>query len=533
MHACPASRLALPLTLALLPACGDSGGDTSPDTSSSSSTAATSSGSSTAPTSSTGSTSGDPTGSSSSSGEAPTSTTVEATTGTSTTDATTTSDTTDAATSSTGEPVGPWIARFGAPEDLRATGLGFGPEGELWVAGDFLGALDLGAGPLKGVGTGIFLGKFAADGTPLHSEALFSASDVPTFTQVTGLAVDSTGAVIVTGWLEGSYTIGGAQLVADELDVFVGKWDADGAPLWGRKFGAVDWQVGEALAVAADDTIWVAGATLAPFNVDDFELTGAASTGMFAVRLAADGKALAGAWWGDEGDQEIRSIAACPDGSAAIAGFFDAPLKFAGDTVEPVGDKDIFVGRIDAAAGPLWISAYGSAGSDNATEVVCGDAITFAGSVTDAVQFGELMLEPAGDNDVVLARLDLDGALTWATAITGFDDQLPTGLVALPDGGVAVTLRTYDVAKLGDETHTSAGQSDILYARYAAAATTPAQVIGLGDVGADGAGPLALGPDAAVALTGTISGTATWPGLRPVTAVGPTDLVLVRFSAAE
>jgi hypothetical protein len=517
----PAPRLPLALLVTLVPcACGDNGEvNTTGTTGMTTATSSTSSATTTT-------------------GELPT------TTGTSsdesTSDPSTSGSTGDITTgasgsTSTGEPpaAGAWIERFGAPDDLHANGLGFGPAGELWVAGDFFGALDLGSGPLPGMGTGVYLGKFAVDGATLHARALFPASGEATLTQVTGLAVDSTGAVIVSGWLEGSYEIGGEVLVADELDVFVGKWDSDGAPVWGRKFGAVDWQVGEALAVAADDTIWLAGATLAPFTVDDLELTGTASTGMFAVRLAADGQAIAGAWWGDAGNQEIRSIAACPDGSAAIAGFFDAPLAFADDSVEPVGDKDLFVARIDAQAAPLWLAAYGSASTDHATDVTCGIDIAFAGAVTGAAQFGDLEVTPSGDADLVLARLDLGGALLWATAITGPEDQLPTGLAARPDGSVSVTLRSAGTATLGDAEHTAAGASDIVYAAYPAAADSPSRVIGLGDVGPDGAGPLALGPDGAAALTGTISGTVTWPGLPPVTAAGPADLVLVRFTPDE
>ena len=432
---------------------------------------------------------------------------------------------------STGEPAADaWIQRFGAPEDQHPTGLGFAPQGDLWVAGDFFAqSLELGTGPLMGDGTGLYLGKYAPDGAALHSQALFPADGAPTLSNVAGLAVDGAGAVVLTGWLEGSYTVGGAPLVADEVDFYVGKWDAAGAPLWGQKFGAADWQVSYSLAIAGDDSIWIGGATLAPFEVGDIALTGTASTGMFAVRLAADGAPILARWWGDVGDQEVRGIAACADGSAAIAGFFTAPLQFGAELVEPAGDKDMFVARITATGDPAWIRAYGSASVDYAALVHCDDAVTFAGLVAGAAQVGDLELDPAGDTDVVVGRLDADGALAWATGVTGPADQRPTGLVARPGGETLLALTSAGATKFGAQEHTSAGDTDLFVARYTDTDPNPAELQVLGDRGAQSAGPLALGPAGAAALAGTISGTVAWPGLPPVTAAGPVDLVLVHF----
>lgn len=436
----------------------------------------------------------------------------------------------DAGTSTGDAPADAWIRRFGAPDDQRPSGLGFDAQGAVWVAGDFFGALDLGGGPLAGAGTGVYLGKFGPDGAALHGEALFPVDGEAKLTNVTDLAVDGAGAVIITGWLEGAYTIGGEPLVADELDFYVGKWDAGGAPLWGRAFGQADWQVSEALTVGADDTIWIGGASLAPFEVGDIALTGTASTGMFVVRLDPDGAPLSGTWWGDAGDQEIRGISRCDDGSVAISGFFNDVLTFGADTVEPVGDKDMFVARLDPDGQPAWIRAFGGPGTDHAPLVDCTDAVAFAGVVTGPAQFGELALEPAGDADVVLARLDGEGALAWAAGVTGPEDQTPTGLVARPGGALMLALTAAGATQFGALDHTSAGATDLLLATYADAAASPTQIVSLGDRDAQRSGPLALGPDGAAALAGTIAGAVAWPDLAPVTAEGPADLVLVRFT---
>lgn len=423
-----------------------------------------------------------------------------------------------------------WLRSFGAPTLQRPGGVGFTPNGELWVAGDVFGGMDLGLGPLAGEGSGIYLARYAVDGETLHAQASFAMNGEATLTTVGGLAVDGAGAVIVTGWLEGSHAIGGALLVADELDVFVGKWDAAGAPVWGKKFGEVDWQVGYSLAVAADDSIWVAGAALAPFHAGDIELTGAASTGMFLLRLSAEGAPEVGRWWGEMGDQEARSVAVCEDGSVALAGFFSAPLTFGAAQVDTNGQKDMFVALVDAAGEPLWIRGLGGAKSDSASHVACGQDVLFAGAVTGAATIGSLELTPAGDADAVIGRLDVsDGTLTWAAGLAGAAEQSPAGVGIGADGAAWIVVTSEGTTKLGDTTVEGAGERDVVLARYARDAASPAAVVRLGDAARETAGALTMHASGAAALAVSHAGALEWDGLPAVAATGDEDLAVVRW----
>ncbi len=432
-------------------------------------------------------------------------------------------------TSGGGPVVEGWLRSFGAPDVQRAGGLGFAMSGELWVAGDVIGGLDLGTGVLAGEGSGIYLARYGHAGATLHAQALFPADGEPTLTSVTGLAVDGTGAVIVTGWLEGSYTIGGADLVADEIDVFVGKWDADGAPVWGQKFGEVDWQVGYGVAVGPDDSLWVAGAALAPFMAGDIALSGAASTGMFLLHLDPDGTPVYGRWWGEMGDQEARGVAVCADGSIALAGFITAPLMFGADQVEAVGDKDMFVAHLDDAGEPLWIRGLGGASTDYASHVQCRDDLLFAGAATGPATIGALELGAGGGADVVLGRFALDGALGWATGVTGPEDQSPGGIGLGMNGESFVLVTTTGTTTLGDVAVDGAGDRDVVLARYAADASSPAEAVMLGDAARETAGALVVHPSGTAALAISHAGEMTFEGLAPVAAAGPEDLGLLQW----
>jgi len=433
---------------------------------------------------------------------------------------------------STDEPIEPaWARSFAAPDGQHPGGIGLAADGSLWVAGDFYGSMDLGLGALAGEGTGLYLARYGATGDALSTQAFFASNGEPTLSQIAGLGVDSGGAVIVTGWLEGTYELGGASLTADEVDVHVAKWDADGAPRWGQRFGQADWQVSHGLALGADDSIWIAGATLAPFMVADISLTGTATTGIFVIRLDPDGAPIFAKWYGDDGDQEAKAIAVCDDGSAVITGFFTAPLTFGAETVEPLAGKDMFLARIDPQGEPLWIRAYTGTGTDYGAHLDCDSEIGFAAVVTGDATIGDLELAAGGAADIVLGRHSLDGELLWATAITGAEDQHPTGLAALADGATAVLLTTSGTAQLGDRQVPSSGQTDLLFAVYPAGATSPGQVIALADTDAQSAGPMATHAGAA-AIAATLAGTVAWPGLPPIEASSGQDLGLVRFAPA-
>jgi hypothetical protein len=422
-----------------------------------------------------------------------------------------------------------WLRSFGAPEQQRPGGIGFDASGALWVAGDVFGAIDLGMGPLAGDGSGLYLAKFAEDGSTLLAQAMFPDDGAATLTLTSGLAVDGAGAVIVTGWLEGTYTIGGEKLAANELDMFVGKWDADGTPRWGRRFGEADWQVGHAVAVGKDDEIWVVGAALAGFMAGDIAVTGTGSTGIVVLRLTPEGTPEFGLWRGVEGDQEATSLAVCDDGAVLVAGWFTTSMQWQEEApvVQSAGGKDMFVARLDGDGSPGWMNHHGGAADDYATHVACGQEGVFAGVVTGAAQIGEEEFSPVEQADTVLGRVTSDdGALLWVAGITGPEAQRPGGLALRGDGEVLVAVSSAGEATLGDRGFVAEGE-DVLLARYASMATTPDAVTGLGGAGMQRGGPLAAFGDA-VAIAATIAGGAAWPGLPAVTAAGAQDLALLR-----
>jgi hypothetical protein len=74
------------------------------------------------------------------------------------------------------------------------------------------------------------------------------------------VAVDGSGDVLVTGQFTGSVDFGTGRLTtAGGNDVFVARYSAAGAPLWARRFGGLITDVGSGVAVDGSGNVLVTG----------------------------------------------------------------------------------------------------------------------------------------------------------------------------------------------------------------------------------------------------------------------------------
>ncbi|MBI4704160.1 MAG: SUMF1/EgtB/PvdO family nonheme iron enzyme, partial [Deltaproteobacteria bacterium] len=118
-----------------------------------------------------------------------------------------------------------WSKRFGDGDEQVAFDIATDGSGNALVAGDFLGTVDFGGGPLTNgnVKTDLFVAKFDGTGSHVWSKQFAGTSDVGPY----GIAADGSGSAFVTGYFKGTADFGGGPLVSAGLyDVFVAKLGA-------------------------------------------------------------------------------------------------------------------------------------------------------------------------------------------------------------------------------------------------------------------------------------------------------------------
>ncbi len=119
-----------------------------------------------------------------------------------------------------------------------------------------------------------------------------------------------------------------------------------------------------------------------------------------------------------------------------------------------------------------WTAQHiGNTGGDygyGITSLSDGCAIV-TGSFQGTASFGDTTLTSAGEEDVFIAKLNVDGSYAWATKAGGsyseFDAGFGNNITSLSDGSSIVTGSFYGTASFGDTTLTSAGGYDAFIAK--------------------------------------------------------------------
>ena len=260
-----------------------------------------------------------------------------------------------------------------------------------------------------------------------------------------GVAIDPAGNAVVTGYTNGD--LDGAHAGNTTDDVFVAKFDPNGNLTWLRQFGvAAVADRGYALATDAAGNVYVTGYTrgnLGATNVGDKDV--------YIAKLDPSGAQLWLQQFGSAGEDKAWGVAATSDG-IRVGGMTSGALG------TPAGALDGWVARYDAAGNRAWLQQFGTA----ANEEVWGLTADAAGNTyVAAYSAGDFDGPLAGDKDLVAARFDAAGTLTWKDQL-GTDLNDKSAAVALDGAG-----NLYVAGFSDGDLEGSVGKFDSVLVKYA------------------------------------------------------------------
>ncbi len=232
-----------------------------------------------------------------------------------------------------------------------------------------------------------------------------------------GLAIDSAGAVTVTGEYRGAIQVGADLLPASDTDqdalLLVKLAGATGEIVWGKGFPITSAPVGHnaqgsAVVVGRDDHLWVLGdfvgaIELAPSTTVSSFLT---SRDLLLLELDPDGELLRHERIGSEDVEEAASVHLADDGSVVIAGTFRASLDLGSDTLVAVGGRDVFVAALHADEEELsfsWSRAFGGQDEDRLRSAAVHQGVVWLlGTFESDIDLGfGPMWSPWGETDTL------------------------------------------------------------------------------------------------------------------------------------
>jgi hypothetical protein len=217
-----------------------------------------------------------------------------------------------------------WSRQIVGAGDQACTAAAIDDDGNVFVAGNYTGQLDLGNGALPTLAVSSWVPWIARlnkdTGETVASMSPTAGATGRTTGYVYGIDTDSAGNVAIVGKFTNAVTFGATTLTsAGNADAYVAKLSVSGStftPAWAKRYGDTANQQANSVAFDSGGNMTVVGAFLGNINIgpSGAVLTAASdSTGsnedVFVARLSGAGDSLCAAGYGDPASQVASSVA--------------------------------------------------------------------------------------------------------------------------------------------------------------------------------------------------------------------------------
>lgn len=262
---------------------------------------------------------------------------------------------------------------------------------------------------------------------------------------------------------------------------YVSKLDTDGNYLWAKSIGGSQWDTGESLAVDSTGAVYLTGYFESTADFDPgaptVNLT-AVSDDVYVLKLDADGVYVWAKKLGGTSSDVGMNIAVDSSNNVYTTGYFNGTADFdpgAGTAnLTSAGARDFFISKLDSNGDFAWVKQVGGTGNDQSTAgnslVVNSGGVYVAGLFNDTVDFdpgaGTANLTSGGGSDSFVLKLDSSGAYVWAHAFSGSAADQPGGLYVNASNEYVYTVGQFQTTTdfdpgSGTQELISAGSTDI------------------------------------------------------------------------
>ncbi len=446
--------------------------------------------------------------------------------------------------------------RFGSTGIDAGTAITTDASGNTYVAGLFSGTVDFdpGSGVANLTSPGsvdVFVWKANSAGNFVWARRLGGGStDTPT-----GITVDNSGNVYITGGFEGTgdFDPGSGTAIlssAGGFDAFVSKLDSVGNHVWARRMGGSSLDVSTGIAVDDSGNVYTAGyfQSTADFNPGSgtANLTSAGGEDAFVSKLDSAGNFVWANRVGGAGNDLPLGIAVDNSGSVYTTGYFEGSVDFdpgsLTTTLTSAGNEDVFVSKLDSAGNFVWAKRMGGTNVERGIGIAVDDSANvyttgfFEGTADFDPGSGTANLLSAGSYDAFVLKLDSAGNYVWAKRMGGSSDEAARGIAIDGFGNIHVAGSFQGTADFdpgsGTTNLASAGDYDVFVFKLDSTGNY-VWARRMGGSSTENSAGIAVDSSGNVVTTGSFGGTADFdPGIGTanLTSSGDYDVFFAKLS---
>lgn len=248
-----------------------------------------------------------------------------------------------------------WVKGAGGTSDDRARSVAFDRAGNVLVAGGFSTSITFDSVTLSSVRKSyeIFIAKYGVTGNVLWARSPgTAANDTSTFTyddEATALAVDRDANIFFAGYFQATGIFASNTVVSASTnapDFFLAKYDDAGNALWMRTGGGVT--ADSALALTTDNAgnALVAGSFNGPAQFGGQTIAGIGGPDAFAAMFDSTGNLLKFRKLGGTGDDAAQAAAYDGRGNLVLGGFYTGPAVVGSTPLPGTGGRDAFLTKL-------------------------------------------------------------------------------------------------------------------------------------------------------------------------------------------
>lgn len=428
-------------------------------------------------------------------------------------------------TGGAGEPCGAFAERWGgtAADQARLAGAVVDASGGAIVAGEIVGTVKVGGQTLASAGEADALVVRLTEGGAVAWAKRFGAVYDD---RVKGVAATADGGAVLVGTFDGVVDFGGVVLTSIAgPDSFVLQLDADGQLVFVHQLENAD---ARAVSINNGGDILVTGGFKGTSTFGQIALTSVGND-VFVARITKFGDVVSAQRYTFEAYPGALAIAA-GTGRTYLAGSFQGTMDFGAGPVVSAGSKDVFVARLDTALAPQLVLRFGDDTSQEARAVAVlpDGSCAIAGAFRGTLDLDGTTLVADTLDDAFVARLDDNGAVTFALRFGDAAEQGARAIAVAPGGGLLVAGGFQGTIDAGDGPLTSDAGEDVFLTRLdemGAAIETKRW----GAAGDQRARAVSADPCGAVLIGGDFTGTLPWDGDQ-LEATGALDVFAARLA---